>query len=401
MIEKEIDSEAMRRQTIALEQIRDHYYPPPRRWWKRALFFTGKVICVIVAYLGIVEGIGFLVSRHESKSLAAQYAAVAQKLSLEEGDAAGAVSCYERCIELSGGSAEYRIALAFQRGLALGLTFFRQNRPPTVEERAYMDKILAEACVLVRLEPTKAMPHILMAQVLLARGEKDDAVEAVARAVALEPQNASVRVSSCAILFFAGYPKEARAHLVEAERLDPTLPLLICWKGCLALWADHDVASARTYFKTMTQRAPRQALGHAFLGKVCLEGDQPDVKTARKAFGRAIVLDSRQTIALVGMAESYEREGDFVLARLWLDRALATDKNCIQAMITRARVNDKGGDYPAAVRDLTAAIALAPFRADLYLLRAEAYDKAGEAAHAALDRKIAESIRCEAGAAGG
>lgn len=387
-----MDDEVLRRQMIALEQIRDHYYPPPKVWWKRALYFVGKVICVIVAYLGIVEGIGFVLDKHEAQNLAEQYALVARQLYLEDGDARGAIDCYEKSIELSEGGTEYRIALMFQKGMAIEQSLFLQERPPTAEEYRCMDQILMEACTLVRLEPKRAMPHILMAQALLGRGEREDAVACAERALALEPENAPVRASACAIWFMAGRPEQARAQLDEAERLDPALPTVSCWKGLLALLADHDAVAARMHFKTMTQRVPRLSLGHALLGHAYLAGDKPELKLARAAFNHAIVLDARQVIALVGMADTYEREGNLVLARLWLDRALNMDETSVRARVAHARIDSREGDFPLAIRHLTKAIELAPFRADLYRQRAEVFDKAGDAASASSDRKTLKAL---------
>jgi len=385
------NEEAIKRQTAALEQIRDHYYPT-KSWSKKALHFVSKVVCVIVAYLGIAEAVDWLWNSHQSQELAEQYAAVAKQLYFEEGNDKGATACYERCNELSGNDPKYRISLAFMRGHALGVVLFGQDRPLTDEERERVDGVLAEATVLKNLDPKNAMPHVLMAQALALRGETDASIAAIERAVALEPENASVRVSSCCMRFFAGFPKEARVQLEEAERLDPTLPQSFIWKGMLALTLDHDVRTARKAFETLTKRTPRQAVGYALLGRAFLEGETPDVTAARTAFRRAVILNARQLLALVGMAETYEREGNLPVARLWLDRALSVDATCMSALVARARVKGKDGDHGEAVADLTAAIALAPFRADLYRLRAEAREKAGDAVRAASDRKTAAAL---------
>jgi len=385
------NEEAILRQTEALEKIRDHYYPR-KRWWKKLAHYFGKVVCIIVAYLGIAEAVDWLWNVRESQRLAEQYAAVARQLFFEEGNAIGAAELYEKCIQLDGENSKYRIARSFMKGLAFGTDLFEQHRLLTADERARVDESLAEAIALKKLEPKNPMPHVLMAQALLLRGERDEAAAAVDHAVCLDPKDASVRISACAIRFFVGQPKEARAQFAEAERLDPTLPLALCWKGLLAMALDHDGTAARSAFEALTRRAPRLPLGYALLGKALLAEEKPDMKAVRAAFRRALVLDSKQKIALLGLGEAAMREDNRALARLWYDRTLVQDPNDITALEARARLNGLDGDWTAAIADWTAAIALAPFRAELYRGRAEAYVHVKDGKQAALDCKTADAL---------
>jgi len=385
------NEEAIARQTAALEMIRDHYYPQ-KKWWKKLMNFFGKVICIIMAYLGIAEAVDWIWNTRESQNMAREYAAIAKQLYFEEGDAVGAAACYEKAIELDDGETDYKTSLMIMKGMSLSVDLMGVERPLTDDELSRVNDAQTEAIVLKKQEPENPMPNVMLAQVLLLRGEREAAVAEVDAAVRLKPDFAPLRISSCAMHFFAGKPQEARAQLDEAERLDSTLPLVLFWKGLFALKVDRDPAAAKACFEEAIRRFPRHPLAYVYLGRVILEEKAPDLKAARTAFARALALEATQRLALMGMAESYEREGNRIVARIWLDRLIASDANYLPALLARARINGMDGDFAAAVDDLSSAIALAPLRDDLYRLRAEAYEKAGDAVRAATDRKTAAAL---------
>lgn len=385
------NEEAIKRQTEALEKIRDHYYPK-KTLWKRVVTFFAKVSCAIFAYLGIAETVDWIWNVREANALAEKYAAAGERLFYEEGDAASAMKCYEKAAELDTKESEYLMSLTFMKGLSMAKDLLSAERPLTDEEQARVDAALAEAAVLKEMEPDNPMPHVLMAQALLLSGEQDDAIAAVKRAVACAPEDASIRVSACAIHFFSGHPAEARAYLAEAVRLDASLPLAAAWRGMFALAIDHDAEAATARFEEVTRRTPRLPMGHAMLGQALLSGKRPDTKGARAAFRRALVLDAKHMVSMMGMARTYELEGNLLVARLWYDRAIKCDGLSAKALAARANVNCGLGDWKAAAADLTAAIALDSFRADLYRERARAKEKLGDAEGAAADRKTADAI---------
>ena len=51
------------------------------------------------------------------------------------------------------------------------------------------------------------------------------------------------------------------------------------------------------------------------------------------------------------MPETYEREGDLAMARLWLDRALRQDDKYMGGLTARARLSGKSGDWKSSVAD--------------------------------------------------
>lgn len=382
--------EDIKKQTAVLEQIRDHYFPQTGPV-KIILRFFVRIICIVVAYLGIAETVDWVVNTRVSEDLAKHYAAIAQRLFYEDGNATGAVQCYEKAVELDHGESDYRIALMLMKGMALISDFIGTERALTVDERRQVSRVLAEAKLLHETEAENPMPLVLVAQALLLIGDKTAAVDAVKRAVALAPDDASVHTSACAVHFFAGLLAEAEREFAEAERLNASLPLVTFWKGRLKL-ARNDVAGAKSAFEDMTRRFPRLPIGHALLGQVLMVDGKTEGKTIRAVFNKVLVQDARNTNAMLGIAETYEREDNFILARLWLNRVLATDAVNLSAFTARARIHAKMGRNEDALADLTSAVDLMPFKPDLYRQRAQLYDKLGDVPRAKSDRATADAL---------
>jgi len=385
------NEEALRRQTEALEKIRDHYFPKKSAWKSVCGFFL-KVVGAVTVAAGIMETAEWYWNTRLTDKMAEQSAAVAKRLFFRENDAAGAAKFLEKAVELDGDAVRYRIALAYVKGLAAIGDLFDLGRPLTDGERARVDAILSEAVFLQEVAPDEAMPHVLAAQAYGLRGENAAAVAAAERATALAPGNVQAHVTSCAIRFASGDIPAARQQLAEAERIDPAFPLVRYWRGFFALTVDKDPERAQTLADELVRDAPRFVLAYVLKGLALTSGATPDLPAARAAYAQALALAPHLTRALVLTAETYEREGNLSVARLWLDRALARDEHCMKALTARARICGWSGDWKTAVGDLTAAMALVPFRADLYRERAKARASAGDTAGAAEDLKTADAL---------
>jgi len=382
---------AIQRQTECLEKIRDHYFPH-RSVWKQTCGFFLKVVGAVTVYAGLMETADWYWNTRQSDSMAEQSAAVAKRLLQQENDAAGALRFLEKAVELDSGKVRYRIALAYVKGIAALVDLFDLERPFTDEERARVDACLAEAVFLQDVAPKESMPHVLSAQAYLLRNEPQAARKAVAKALEMAPGNLFARFNSCLLHYTAGEYAEACAEIAAAEAVGVKMPLIQFWKGRLAMAVEHDMAAARKQFAEMLEIAPRNAMAHAMIGMTYLQEKKPNLALARQEFAMALSSVPKMKIAMVMMADCFEREGNLVVARLWLDRALRLDAKCMKALVARARVCGKENAPEAAVADLTAAIELAPFRADLYLLRAEQCEKAGKKAQAEDDRRTAAAL---------
>jgi len=382
---------AIQRQTECLEKIRDHYFPK-QTIWKQLVGYFLKVVGAVAVYAGLMETMDWYLNTRKSEGMATESAQVAERLLLKENDPEGAVRFLEKAIELDDGEVQYRIKLAYVKGIAALVDYFELGRPFTTEERARVDSVVADALFLRQVAPDNAMPHILAAQAYKLRGDQEAAKASVDKAVQLAPEQAFVRVNACAVRFMLGDFKGARADLDAAWQLDPAMPVVLYWKGIVAKELDHKNDEALRHFDEMLKLAPRLALGHAARGWALMDSQQPDYEAARSSFRRALEILPKMQLARLRMSETYEREGKWLLARLWLDQVLERDPRNMNALTSRARVLGKLGEWRAAAEDLTKAIALAPFRADLYQERANAYEKSLKLLSAKEDRKIAEAL---------
>ncbi len=385
------NEDAIRRQTEALEQIRDHYFPKPNRW-RSTCGYILKVAGVVALYAGLVQTLDWYWNTRRTEGMAAQSAEVARRLFLTENDAVGATRFLEKAVELNGGKVKYRIALAYVKGIAALVDLFDLQRPLTPEERARVDAILADAVFLQESAEDEPMPHVLAAQAYALRGERELAARSLDRAVELAPDNAFVRLSACSLRLSSGDAAAARAELAAAERVAPDLPLVAFWKGQIAERLDHDPEAARAHFAEMVRQTPQAAFGHAALGRALMEGASPDLRAARAEFKRALASAPKLKAVMRLMAETYVREGNLPVARLWLDRALALDPRFMGARVDRAGLLGRQGDWKAARADLDAAVELAPFRADLRQARAKVLRAVGDTAAADADETLASAL---------
>jgi len=237
------------------------------------------------------------------------------------------------------------------------------------------------------------MPHVLMAQARVLRGEFKAARASVERAVELGPDNVLARANHCAVLFAEGDLGAAREAVARAEAVRSDFPLVLYWKGMLAAVADRDLVAAEGFFAKLTQAAPQLPLGHASRGWALQRLPKPDFAAARAELETALRLSPKMKPAIVNMAYGYEREGNLALARLWLDRALAHDANCMDALRARARIDAAEGAYKAAETVLSSAIALSSFDEGLYRERAAVRQKLGDVTAAEADLKTAEALK--------
>lgn len=396
------NEEAIRRQTECLEKICGHYYPR-RPLWKTCVFTVLKIFGVVLAYAGLMESVDWFWNQRVASSMARQSSEVAKRLLLRENDPAGALRFLEKAVRLDGGNSHYLIRLAYVKGIAAIGELSDLGRPFTAEERRRVDEILAEAVFLQEVAPEEPMPHVLAAQAQMLRGENAAAVASVGKAVEIDPENAHVRMNACAIHFAAGDFETARTQIEAAERLNPSFPFISFWKGRLAI-AARDWTTAKACFAEMMRLAPNHAIAHLMMGSVLLnapadkrsgEDVRADLATARDELALALKARPSLTDAMVLMGRSYEREENFVLARIWYDRVLAHEGKCMEALVARARLSMKTADYGSAVADLTKAIELAPLRADLYLERAKAHDARGEKQFAAEDQKRGRALEMD------
>lgn len=385
------NEETLRRQTEALEKIRDHYFPK-RSLWKRTCSFFLKVVGAVTVATGVMETMEWYWNTRLTDNMAKQSAAVAMQLFTREYDLPSAAKFLEKVVELNDDTPKYRIALAYVKGMAVVSELFDLGRPLTDAERKRVDEILSEAAFLREVAPEDPMSYVLSAQAYCLREEMDCALEASQRAIDIAPDNVQAHITACAMRFRKGDFDAAKLQLAVAERLDPDYPLVRHWKSVLALYVDKDVKAAKANIDALLAQSPRFAPAHLIKGMVLAVGPKPDFESARASLTTAITAAPNLTWAYVIMSDTYEREGNLLVARLWLDRALEKNPNDMKALVANARVMGKLGDWKAADAMISKAILLAPFREDLYRERAKVRMELGDAAGAADDGSIADSL---------
>jgi serine/threonine-protein kinase len=223
------------------------------------------------------------------------------------------------------------------------------NRPPA----DVVPRALAAAARALALDSTLAEAHTALAHVrYLYYWDWAGADREFARALALDPGDATARLLYGIVLLHRGRLGEARAALEEAHALDPLDPSASLSLGRLELSArrgDHGVARLRTALELN----PEFSYGHQQLGYAYLAAGRP--AEALAAFRRAAALtgvrDSahlayalavtgqrgaaerilrdllassrRRYLPPFGVAVAYTGLGDTDAAFQWLDRAVA------------------------------------------------------------------------------
>lgn len=358
----------IREQAEYLRDIRNHYFPS-RSFWNRLWTNALKILGVVLAYAGLTETANWYWNTRVECTMAKQCAEVAERLLERENDPDGAVRFFEKAVELDRNETDYRIRLAYARGIAVIDDLFDLGRQFTVEESAKVEEIQAESIYLRTIAPDRPMPYVLTSMVQALRGDKEGALESVKKAVELAPEDAFIRLNSCGIHYAMGCIDEARRELARAEAMEPDAPFVCYWKGRFAMDQDKDLKTAKTCFEKMVQLSPGHDLARLMLTRVLFESGELKPAEVRPMIESALMIRPASEDAMLLMSRTYEREGDYRAALEWLDRHLKTDEKCMAALAAHARLSGLVGDRKTAMADLDRMIELAPFNSELRRLR--------------------------------
>ncbi len=161
-------------------------------------------------------------------------------------------------------------------------------------------------------------------------GEADKAAQYLAKEVAIEPDNASLRTQLGLSRIASGQSGQAIADLEAAAALDTghadaESALVLAYLGN----KDYDHALSTT--QKMQQKWPHLPMiynleGAAYLGK-------NDLADAQKSFSKALSVDPGYLPAALSLGQLYLKEDDLPAARQQFESVLARDKNNLQAMM--------------------------------------------------------------------
>jgi type IV pilus assembly protein PilF len=195
------------------------------------------------------------------------------------------------------------------------------------------------------------------AQYLADQGKFEEALEASAEALRLEPRSAQAHAVHASILEVLGREDEAGASLERAVALAPASgPVLNAYGAWLCRNARVDEALA-TFSKALldeSYRRPEQALANA--GGCAAQVGRDEM--AELNFRAALGLDPRHAPSLVGMAMLEQRKGRFLQARAFLQRREALGPLAASELGLGIDIETAAGDAAAAERYRSRLLAL-------------------------------------------
>lgn len=251
------------------------------------------------------------------------------------------------------------------------------------------DPVGAERCFRASLGHLPDRPSTLtnLSAALLQQGRMEEAREAAARAVEVDPASADARVNLGLIALAGGQPAQARAHAEHVLAADARHP------GALALAArahqgEGNLPSAAAHWRTLAELRPEDPAVLAGLAAVLAGSGSPEEALA--LFERAAALAPDHPGVVLGQAAVLEQLGriDAALAALRDARPRGADPD-IGARCARLLV--RLGRRTEALAELDAVLASAPDDAALWIERAvlmQDLDR-GEGALASCERALA------------
>jgi tetratricopeptide (TPR) repeat protein len=198
----------------------------------------------------------------------------------------------------------------------------------------------------------RSILHYNMAQVYVATGSFEEAIEYYTAAMDMDPGYSEYYNERASIFFRLGRLEEARADYCKAIELSPP------------------------YFEVFTN------LGQCYRRMGALE-------KAIECYSRALDLEPNQTLALLGRAKSHEETGHVEAAIADYTAALAIDSAQWEALASRGALYYEVGDLKAALLDLDRAVELKPQEGDLHQNRAVVLSDLGRRGEAIADLEAA------------
>lgn len=198
----------------------------------------------------------------------------------------------------------------------------------------------------------RSILHYNMAQVYVATGCYEQAIEYYTAAMEMDPGYSEYYNERGSIFFRLGRLEEARADYCKAIELSPP------------------------YFEVFVN------LGQCYRR-------MGEMEKAIECYSRALDLMPNHALALLGRAKSHEESGHAQAAIADYTAVLALDARQWEALASRGALHYELGNLKAALLDLEQAIELKPDVADLYQNRAVVLSDLGRHAQAAADLETA------------
>ncbi len=385
------NAKAIEEQTRYLHEIRDQIIPEEearlKRFARLILLPFVKVLALITFIAGVWDFFIWFLDRYEVKEMASRYVEVAQDLYYEENNPEIAMSFLDKAIELCGGEAEYRFLRSYMEGMGAMGALADLDRPLKKEELDRVHHAYAEAKFLEGLEPKRSESYLLEAQVLMLLKELERAEGLLKKALALEGEDEFVHLRLAQLYLMKGEGERAREELDKAEGVEGggASKWVYLWRGIVSSEYEHDYVAARRFFGKALELDGKFDLALVGMGWTYILGKERDGVAAREAFLKVLKINPASQKACYGIGLSYVYELNYGVGKMWFDKAIELDDSYLTAYKWRGILNVEMGEYEGAVQDFNAALLLDPMNAELYVERARALGKLGRMEEAMRD----------------
>jgi len=206
-------------------------------------------------------------------------------------------------------------------------------------------------------DPTSEPPELRIAQLWLAKGERDKAEEWLKKSVSAHANNAKTHRAYAGFLLDEGRPDAARLYLDAAAKHEPKARETAALQ---ALFARHkkDSAAAEAAFEQLHKDAPGDAFAHSNLALALAESaDEKKRKRAVDLAESLVKQNGRAADAYAVLGYCYFRAGRIDDADKALGTAASTGRIGLDTAYYLAVVLDEKKKYPEAQKILTDALA--------------------------------------------
>ena len=387
-------------QTSAIKRLEEHFAPESieeieeRRMDRlRALIVRVASITALAVsgILGAWEFGLFIKESWEVRETAANYADVGVRLYYEENNVAVAKEFLEKALELSPDDANFLYLDAYIDGMSEVRRLFNLDRPYNADELDAAYRALAKSILLEQQDPGGPEAFILRGQIYAALKERERAVQALEKAISIDPANDFATMRLGVVEYGEGKRDVAMGHFDKALALNPESKWAYLWKG-IVYSEERALNESRVALNEALRLDPRFDLALYNLGWVALKEKNKNYAEAEKLFRRALSVNPSYKEALYGLAMVYGYQNQYEIAHGYLSQALELDSGFLTAWKWRGIVNYEMKEFLAARADFSQGLALDPANADLFVRRARVSILSGQFEEALDDLLLAKKF---------
>ena len=176
---------------------------------------------------------------------------------------------------------------------------------------------------------------------LHAAGQRDEAIDALERAVQSGLASAPIHSRLAALSLEAERILPAHQHALRALELDPRSTLAHEIRALLEIRNGDHESAVGTIEQLLELRPRKQASDYELLGRACARLSRDD--EAQRAYNQALKLDPDRTTSLYGLGVLAMRAGDWATAEQHFVRTLELDAEFDRALFNLANVYRRSG----------------------------------------------------------